>query len=355
MINNLFDFKKTFAESIETQKKVLDGFETLLNVGETEAGFSPKTEIYAEDKMKVYRYKPVSRSINKIPTLLIYALVNRETMLDLQKDRSFIQKLLEDGHDVYIIDWGYPTKEDMYLSLEDYILDYISNSVDAVLAYTKSPKLNIVGVCQGGTFSMIYTALNPEKVNALATMVAPVDFDTDDALLFRWSRYLDIDKIVEAYGVVPGNFMNQGFLTLKPVSLMFSKYLNLIEELDKPDAIKNFMRMENWIFDSPGQAGVALKQFINDFYKENKLAKGKFVIGGKKVNLKNITMPVLNIYAEKDHIVPPSASKPLAKLVGSSDVETHGIKTGHIGMYVSSKASNEVYPIMSKWLKEKSK
>lgn len=349
------DWKKNFEDNIRIQRKFLEGFETMMHLNDTKPGFSEKTEVYAEDKMRLYHYKPLKKDTVSVPTLIIYALVNRETMMDLQEDNSFVKNMLDDNQDLYIIDWGYPTQEDMYLTLEDYIEEYIFNAVEAVKEDSGSEKINILGVCQGGTLSLIYSALHPEDVNALVTMVTPVDFSTDDGLLFRWSKNLDIDKMVDAYGVIPGDFMNNGFLTLKPISLMISKYLNLIDDFDKPDVMHNFLTMENWIFDSPGQAGETIRQFINDLYKKNKLVKGELMIGKKQVNLKNITMPVLNIYAEKDHIVPPESSKPLDQYVGTKDIETHSIPTGHIGMYVSSKSKRQVAPLISEWLKKKSK
>lgn len=209
--------------------------------------------------MRVFRYKPLVRSENKIPTLIVYALINRETMMDLQE----------------------------------------------------------------GTFSIIYASVNSDKTNALVTMVAPIDFSTDDGLLFRWAKYLDIDKMVDAFGVIPGDFMNNGFLTLKPISLTVGKYLNLIDDLDNAEFMENFLRMESWIFDSPGQTGQTIRQLIKDLYQENKLIQGELMIGDQKVNMKNITMPVLNTYGEKDHIVPPAASKNLKDYIGTKEIETH--------------------------------
>ena len=204
------------------------------------------------------------------------------------------------------------------------------------------------------TFSVMYSALLPEKVQNLVTMVTPVDFSTNDGLLFKWGKYLNVDNMVEAYGNIPGDFMNTGFLTLKPLSLMVNKYVDLIDDLDEPDSLSNFMRMEKWIFDSPAQAGEAFRQFINDMYKENKLVKGEMMIGDKKVDLKNINMPLLNVYAERDHQVPNAASEPLEKYVSSLDKQTHKIPTGHIGMFVSGRSQKEVAPLISGWLKERS-
>jgi polyhydroxyalkanoate synthase len=111
--------------------------------------------------------------------------------------------------------------------------------------------------------------------------------------------------------------------------------------------------MEKWIFDSPGQAGECLRQFIKDCYQQNKLVKGEMSVGDRVVNLKNITMPLLNIYASGDHLVPPAASKPLNDLVGSTDKSLYEFKGGHIGVFVGAKSQKELAPAISKWLHER--
>jgi polyhydroxyalkanoate synthase len=113
------------------------------------------------------------------------------------------------------------------------------------------------------------------------------------------------------------------------------------------------MRMEHWIEDSPAQAGECYRQFINDLYKHNKLIKGELVVGNQKVNLKNITMPVLNIYAKQDHIVPPSASKTLDKYIGSKDYTLYEFEGGHIGVFVSAKTQKELAPSIAEWLNKR--
>ncbi|WP_027624860.1 class III poly(R)-hydroxyalkanoic acid synthase subunit PhaC [Clostridium lundense] len=349
------DMEKSFNEMISAQKKLLKGMEVMMNVSEEGSDCTPKELIYKEDKMKLYHYTPLVKSPCKVPTLIVYALVNRQYMMDIQQDRSVIKNLLELGLDVYIIDWGYPTAEDRYLTMEDYIEGYINNAVDVICKNNNVDKVNLIGVCQGGTFSTIYSALHPSKIKNLVTMVTPIDFNIDEGLLFKWGKYLNIDNMVDAYGVVPGSVMNSGFIILKPFQLMVDKYVGLIDNIDNADVMGNFMRMEKWIFDSPGQAGETLRQFVKDLYRDNKLVKGELVIGDKKVDLKNINMPLLNIYAEYDHLVPPSASKPLNDFVSSTDKEMCSFPVGHIGMYVSSKSQKEIAPKMAKWLMDRSK
>jgi polyhydroxyalkanoate synthase len=353
------DFAKSLDEVLDTQSKAIKSINTLLNLGDTRSDQTPKDLIFTEDKMKLFHYRPVAKKLLKTPTLIIYALVNRQYMMDIQQDRSMIKNLLEKGMDLYIIDWGYPTAEDKYITLEDYIDEYIDNAVDTVLKLAGTKQLNIIGVCQGGTFSAIYTALNPAKVRNLVTMVAPFDFDagvkSDNGLLIKWSKEMDVDQLVDTMGIIPGEFLNGGFDMLKPFQLMINKYLGIVDNLDDPENAANFIRMEKWILDSPDQAGEAFRKFIKELYQQNRLVKGTFKIGDRSVDLKNITMPVLTIYGDQDHIVPAEATIPFNDYIGSTDKELAGYPLGHIGMYVSSKAQNLIAPKIADWLKKRDK
>jgi polyhydroxyalkanoate synthase len=329
--------------------------ENLLKTEDVNLAQSSKDLVFEEDKVRLYRFRPQKDALCRVPLLICYALVNRETMMDLEEGRSLIDNMLAHGLDIYIINWGYPSRLDRYRTLDDYIDIYLDDCVEFIRQEKKLEKINLMGVCQGGTFSTIYAALYPGKIRNLVTMVAPIDFDTEDGLLNVWSRYMDMDLMVDALGNIPGDFMNLGFLMLKPFQLMMDKYIGLVEDCaENPALIQNFLRMEKWIFDSPDQAGEAIRKFINELYKKNKLVKGELEIGGRKVSLKNIDMPLLNIYAEQDHLVPPSSSRPLGDLVSSPDVTTRNFSVGHIGMYVSSKSQRELAPLIAEWVWQRS-
>lgn len=328
--------------------------ETLLQTKDVDLATSPKDLVFQEDKVKLYHFRPEKRPSCPVPLLITYALVNRETMMDLEEGRSVIRNMLDHGLDIYIIVWGYPSRLDRYLTLDDYIDIYMSDCVDHIRKETGLERINLMGVCQGGTFAAIYAALYPEKVRNLITMVTPIDFDTDDGLLNIWCRYMDMDLMVDTLGNIPGDFMNLGFLMLKPFQLMIDKYIGLVDSAEDPASVRNFLRMEKWINDSPDQAGETLRKFVNELYKENRLIKGQLQIGGRKVDLKRIDMPLLNIYAEQDHLVPPSSSEPLGELVSSTDVTTRSFPVGHIGMYVSSKSQRDLAPMIAEWLMERS-
>jgi len=156
--------------------------------------------------------------------------------------------------------------------------------------------------------------------------------------------------MVDAQGNISGDFMNFGFLMLKPFQLNVEKYMGLTDILDDEAKLINFLRMEKWIFDSPDQAGETFRQFIKDFYQGNKLIKGELEIGGRNIDLKNLTMPVLNIYAEEDHLVPPASTLALEKFVGTQDYTVLSYPVGHIGMYVSGKVQKNLPPAIAEWL-----
>ncbi len=347
MENNLID------EINSVSTKMLKSYHTLNEIEEVEIAFTPKIQVYTEDKLTLYRYNRDTEATYKTPVLIVYALVNTYKMLDIQPDRSYIKNLLNAGLDVYLIDWGNPSKADRYTSMDDYINGYLNNCVDFIRKKNRVEKINILSICQGGTFSVIYSALYPGKVKNLVTHVTPVDFSTNDGLLFKWAKDMDFEKLVDGFnGIIPGEFLNQGFDMLKPM-MKLQKQQTLAGSLDDKEKLLNFLRMEKWIAESPDQAGECYKQFMTDLYQENKLIKGELEIGGKKVNLKNLTSPLMNIYATEDHLVPPAATIPLNDYVGSKDKELYSFKGGHIGVFVGSRSQKELAPAVTEWLKKR--
>lgn len=329
------------------------GLNTLTEIGNLEDGISPKYAVYKEDKMVLYHYEPRVEKQNPIPLLIVYALVNRPYMADLQEGRSMIQGLLDAGVDVYLVDWGYPDAGDAYLTLEDYINGYIDRCVDVIRDEHGLDKINILGICQGGSFSLCYTALHQEKIKNIITTVTPVDFHTKNDLLSKMVRHVDVDLLVDTEGNISGDDMNSAFLSLKPFQLMGQKYVDLVNILDDTEKLRNFMRMEKWIFDSPDQVGETIRQFTKQFYQENGLVKGTVKIGDDTIDLGNITIPVLNIYARDDHLVPPDSSKALGGCVSSKDYTELEFPGGHIGIYVSGKAQAMIPPTVGKWLDDR--
>jgi polyhydroxyalkanoate synthase len=329
--------------------------DVLLGSLDTEIAATPYEIVHQEDRVRLKHYSPVTDITVKTPLLVVYALINRETMLDLQPGRSVVESLLARGVDVYMIDWGYPTRKDKFLTIDDHVNGYIDTMVDFIRKKHGLEKINLMGICMGGTFCVIYSALHAEKIKNLVTTVTPTNFDTDKGLLHIWMKEVDADRLSDTYGNIPGDVMNFGFLLLNPARLMIDKYVGFFENMDNQQFVENFIRMEKWIFDSPDLPGETFRQFIKDFYQKNLLIQSKLEVGGKRVDLKQITMPLLNFYGKYDHLVPPEACERLAESVGTKDATDVCLETGHIGIYVSSKCQREFAPRIAAWLAERDK
>jgi polyhydroxyalkanoate synthase len=345
--------QQAFAEIATFQRKLASGLQNLRGLGEQDYANTPREAVYREDKLTVWHMKGSNKPTANVPTLIVYALVNTVWMTDLQEDRSLVRNLLEQGEDVYLIDWGYPDGADRWLTLDDYLNGYLDRAVDAVRTRHGLDAINLLGICQGGTFSLCYTAMHPEKVKNLITMVTPVDFKTPDNMLSHWVQNMDVDLFVDTLGNIPAELMNWVYLMLKPLRLNQQKYVSMVDILDNSQELKNFLRMERWIFDSPDQAGEAFREFIKEFFQQNKLIKGDLQIGKQPVDLGMVTQPVLNIYATQDHLVPPDASRVLQRHVGTTDYSEIAFKGGHIGIYVSGRAQREVAPAIHQWLRQR--
>ncbi len=346
------DPEQTRREMAEMQQRAAELMNTLAQVRDVEIGTAPKDAVYREDKLTLYRYRPAAGVASAGPAVLIcYALVNRPYMMDLQPDRSLIRGLLQQGIDVFLIDWGYPDGADRLLDMNDYVNRYLPHCADQVCALRGEAKINLLGVCQGGALSLCFTALHPQRVNALITMVTPVDFQTADDLLSKWVQQLDVAALVKASGNVAGDLLNAAFVTLMPFRLLSQKYVALLDIAQDRHKLENFLRMEKWIFDSPDQPGAMFAEFVTKLYQQNQLIKGELKIGGKPVKLHNIKQPLFNVYATQDHLVPPAASSCLQQYVGSKNYSELAFAGGHIGIYVSSKAQQQIPKALAEWLR----
>ena len=260
------------------------------------------------------------------------------------------------GTDVYLIDWGAPGDEDKDLDLDHYINRYIKQVVKKVKRNSGSEKVSILGYCMGGTMSAMYTALYPEDVKNLILMAAGIDFKGEGTLnLWGEKENFDVDKFVDAYGNVPPEFLQSGFLFMKPVQNMISKYVNFYENVDDEAFVEIFLAVEKWLNDNIAVPGEVFREFVKYLYQENQLVENKLRINGKLIELKRIKCPVMNLIAEHDHLVPPDSSLIFNDLVSSKDKETIVFPSGHIGLSISSKSLKGLWPDVADWIIERSK
>lgn len=330
---------------------------------DVDVGQTPSEVVYTENKLELLHYLPEEAGIAvdeadrcDVPILVVYALVNRPYILDLQPERSVVRRLLEAGHDVYLIDWNEPSNLDQFLTLGDYVNRYIDNCVDVVRERSGADSVNVLGYCMGGTMSAMYAALHPEKVRTLGLMAAGLCFDDTGGVLETWGgeAFYDPESVTSATGNMPAEMLEVGFALMDPIDNYVSKYVRLYDNLEDEDFVENFARMERWLDEGIDVAGETYNQFLTDIYQENKLYRNELELDGRHVDIDNITMPVLQVVGEYDHLIPAATSKPFNDVVASDDVTTIEYPTGHVGLSVSGSSHEDVWPQVADWYHEKS-
>ena len=299
---------------------------------------------------RLLAYRPRQPDPRKPPLLIVYALVNRPYVLDLEPQRSFLRGLLAGQRSLYLVDWGYPGATDRERRLEDYVVADLDACVEAVATHHPKIAPDLLGVCQGGSMSLCHALIRPGRFRKLVLTVTPIDFQCDDFLLCKWLRYVDVDAMVERLGDIPGEILNWAFLALKPLTLSSVKARKFIELMDDPAALATFARMEHWIQDSPDQAGPAFAEFVQHFIRDNVLVNGGLTLDGKAVRVSQLQCPLLNVYAEADHIVPPAASTALSRLVPAEIYTEQAFAGGHIGLFTGHRSRSQVAAAINDWL-----
>jgi polyhydroxyalkanoate synthase len=339
-----------------TEKSVIAP-DRALRSSEVEVGGTPSETVYSENKLNLVRYEsdvPADRR-KETPILVVYALVNRQYILDLQPDRSVVRRLLEAGYDVYMIDWGEPSTLDRGLTLDDYVNRYMDNCVSEVLREADADEVTLFGYCMGGTMSAMYAGIHPERVRNLVLMASGLCFDGGGGLLEHWGDedYFDSQKVTDAFGNAPAELLDLTFVLMEPMNNTVSKYMSLYGNLEDEEFVENFARMESWLNDGIDVAGATYTEFVRKIYQDNLLQENRMYVGDMHVELDEIDMPVLQIVGEYDHLIPPEASLPFSDAVASEDTEVFKSPVGHIGLSVSSRAHKNLWPQVCNWLAER--
>jgi polyhydroxyalkanoate synthase len=319
-------------------------------------GQTPKEVVWTLNKARLYHYIPVvpAEDRHPVPLLLVFALMNRPTILDLRPGHSFVEYMLARGYDVYLLDWGVPGLEDKELKFDDYVLDYMPRAIRKMKALSHSKEFSLLGWCIGAIITTIYSAMRPDDgLRNLLLLTAPLDFSRQHELTFaHWvdEKYFDVEKIIAALGNIPGEMIDYGAKALKPVENYVTNYCRLWDNLDNPRAVESWHAMNTWVTELVPMAGGVYRQLIVDLYRNNRLMNGELKIRGESVDLKKLRANLLTVIAEADHITPPCQSEPIVSKVSSTDKEVYRVNGGHIGIMAGSGAHKQTWPHIDEWL-----
>jgi polyhydroxyalkanoate synthase len=351
---------EAFAGQLSTMEEKL---QTLAKVMTTKAAIAqtPREVVWSLNKARLYRYIPLAPPEQRLPTplLLVFALMNRPSILDLRPGHSFVEHMLRRGYDIYLLDWGSPGPEDKNLRFADYTLDYMPRAIRKMKAVSGAENFSLLGWCIGAILTTIYAALRPDDgLRNLLLLTAPLDFSDRNSITFaKWTdeRYFDVDKVVDAFVNMPAEMINYGAKALKPVENYIGNFLKLWDNLDDPRVIEAWHAMNTWVSDNIPMAGAVYRELIVDLYRNNSLIQNQMVIRGETVDLSRIKANLLTVIAGADHITPPCQSETINSKVGSADKELFRIPGGHIGIMAGSGAAKHTWPHIDGWLSARSK
>jgi polyhydroxyalkanoate synthase len=317
-------------------------------------GVTPKETIHASGTLKLHHYRPLADSVYRVPVLIVTSLVNQPYILDLVPGQSMVEYLLRQGFDVYLIEWGRPRQEHKDLTLEDHVLRLLPECVDAVLRDSRERELSMIGYCVGGLLSVLYAALHPKApLKNLVCMAAPVNGDGLVSLKAWMGEGFDEEGLIAQYGNVPADWVQNTLRALRPFGKVAGA-ANLLNQIDREDTVRSNLRMGKWESDNIPFPGGVFRQMVNDFLRANKLVKGQWLIGGKRVDLAQIKQPLLHLLAQDDHITPYASACDLVRLAGSRDKTELIVKGGHVGLVAGRGAETRMWPALNEWLAPRS-
>jgi polyhydroxyalkanoate synthase len=340
------EFTKNFYNFLSYANKMLEPLRDSINR-------TPSEVIEMKGRFNLLHYKSDLPSKHKTPLLVVYSLINRHYILDLLPKSSVIKNLQSQGFDIYATDWGTPASYDKDLTLASYAEEYVENAVEKIKEITGSQKVSLFGYCWGGLLALIYSATNQDSVKNLILHATPVDIEKEKTIIENWAAHLNADNLVDTFGNVPGWLLNFAFFLRNPVENML-KYPRYFSEPRTLDEIIQFFAIETWLYDSTPIIGEVYREIVDQIYRQNLLIKNKMKVGSDIINLKNITIPVLNIVGTKDDLVPPSSSKSIMDAIGSADKKLIEFPTGHVGLCISQISHEKLWPEVGSWLAQRS-
>jgi polyhydroxyalkanoate synthase subunit PhaC len=310
--------------------------------------------IYRGGKVSVCHFV-TRKSLARTPIVLVYALIKRAFILDLQPGVSVVESLTNRGFEVYLIDWLPPTDADTGRGFDTYVNQDLANAVCAVKAHHRVTQVSVVGYCLGALLSIMYSAVHPQEVKNLVTLAVPLDMgirNFPSYQLIDWLSESTIDGIIATYGNCPAWLLENLFGAMTSLYRV-GDFLGLCPESERDHYARLYPAFRRWLDSEVPIAGRLFRELTVDIFKKNLLYRGEMRVGKEIVDLKRVSAALLNVVASQDVLVDPNSSLPLIDMVTSTDKTTLVFPTGHVGAAVSPEAHAELWPKIAWWLRQR--
>lgn len=336
--------------------RFVNGVEWMLRDARTVVGRTPYDVVLKRDKLEVRRYSAGStKPEHALPVLLIPPLMVKPFIFDLYPGRSLVGALLQRGFAVYLVDFGEPERADAYVTLEDYVLDWLPAATAAVKQDARVDELSLLGYCMGGLFALSHIAANrDDSVRNVVTIGAPIDFEKMGLLAWVAKYGGDqIEGLARRIGNIPGGLSSVGFRLLSPMKNV-TRYADLFMNLWSDEYVNGFDAMNQWIGQFIDYPQGAFLQFYQEFVRQNKLVKGELRFGDRSADLRQVRASLLAFAGDGDQVSPVAAAEAIMAAVGSHDRTFVTVPGGHMGVFAGAKAPENVWFPAADWLAPRS-
>lgn len=306
----------------------------------TKVGLTPRDLVHREGRIELYRYRSAARPTPRTarPVLLVYSVINKPYILDLLPGFSFLEHLLAEGLDPYLIEWGPTIPGDRETTLDAYIEPGIHGCVEYIRRARKVEKVPLFGHCIGGNLALLYAARHPETVDRLVTLTTPVTAAEGGVVALWTDRDLfPVDAIVDAFGHMPAKLIRYTFIALKPYYEIL-KWKMFIDGLADDRVMGLFLPVDRWANDNVDIPAEVFRKFVHEVFHSDRFRHGQTRIHGRPADPRAITCPLLNLAATRDWIVPLESARVLNDLVASADKEFVPIEGAHVGIMIDPRA-----------------
>jgi polyhydroxyalkanoate synthase subunit PhaC len=323
---------------------------TSANVGAT-----PKDVVWRRGRAELWRYHGGPIRYDP-PLVFVPSIVSKSYILDLRPGSSTVEFFLEQGLDVFLLDWGIPDERDADNTIETYVDEYLPRAVAAVRRETGCDEVTLAGYCLGGVFSILYAAGRDDSyVRNLILLAVPIDFGE----LGSWvapivEGRLNPDELVDETGNIPADAIYTGFYMQAPTKEL-ALNATLLENLWNDEFVDGYQAMAQWSREQLPFPGAAARQVVEELVRKNVLMTGKMRVGRRVVDFGDFDGNVLNAFAEKDNVVVPTAAQPASALVGRPESRDElRLGGGHVTFATGSRAFKQTLPAIMEWIAEHS-
>jgi polyhydroxyalkanoate synthase subunit PhaC len=341
---NLVQGMAHLAHDLEHSKDLLRISQTDLSAFEVgkNLAVTPGKIVLQNDLIQLIQYSPSTEEVFERPLLIVPPWINKYYILDLVPEKSFIKWAVAQGLTVFTISWVNPDGRLAQKTFEDYMREGILAAVDAVTRQTGQKQINVLGYCVGGTLlasTLAYMAAKKDnRIASASFLAAQVDFsEAGDLLVFIDDAQLNsLEEMMAEQGYLDGSRMAAVFNMLRPRDLIWPYVVNNYLLGKKPFPFD----LLYWNADSTRLPAANHAFYLREFYHLNRLSKGELQLGGVKLDLKRVKIPIYELSTKEDHIAPANSVFIGSKLFGGP-VRSVMAGSGHIAGVVNPPAKKK--------------